>query len=174
MKNAQTIIFILMGSLILAACQKKQPSRLDLEMEKALPELERKAGQFDPSLAIKPGLAHRAVSVKQNPDGTYQIISIGELRKGVLPYGIDKEVNKKNLGFTVRWMGDGGKYLGSYTIEHPLNSRSCEDGTSKVRRSALNQFEVLIPADQNIRMIELGENGNSYSRLALKIDRPIK
>lgn len=150
------------------ACQEKKKSPLEIEIEKALPELESLSGNFDPSLTVQPSSSHRPLKIELSPDGTYKIVSIGELRKGTIPYQIDKKPNKRNMEFSVEFMDNGGKFLGSYSIEHPLNLRTCEGGDTKVQRSKDTNFELLIPSDENIQMVGIRENGKSMSRMSLK------
>lgn len=165
-------ISLLVASTFVVACKQEKKSALDLEVENKLPELESKAGQYDASMTVNLEKSHRAVLVQQNPDGSYQVLSIGEPRKGVLPYAIDRKDSRNASDFQVRWTNANGQLIGSYSIEHPLNLRSCEDGESKIQRSSINQFELLIPSNQSIQNIEISENGKLTANF--NINRYIK
>lgn len=160
-------IIVLSASLLILSCKQEKKSQLEIEVEKALPEMESKAGQYDPSIAINTEKSHRAVLIKQVQDGSYQIVSISEPRKGVLPYAIEQKVSRNRADFKVIWSDEGGNFIGAYSIEHPLHLRTCEDGESKTQKSDLTQFEILIPTNTAISMLEILENDKQSTRLLL-------
>ena len=89
------------------------------------------------------------------------------IRKGRLPYKIEREEPKKGLPFAVSWYDRSDHHLGSYTIENPVTFRSCEEGKQEIKVIRPANFEILLPANVDIGSVRISNEGKEVTRIQL-------
>jgi hypothetical protein len=150
-----THILILAASTVLVpmACRSKQDKQT-AELQSALEAIDKNVGSYDPSLTIKEGSSHRALSVRYAA-GAFTVDSISEPRKGRLPFKLEE---KSTLPFSVTFYDAQNKLIGGYSIENPVRLRTCESGEESIRLIDTLEFEILIPDNRSISTVKITEN----------------
>ncbi len=174
MKNIKIMGGTMLVALLFAISCTPQQTKSDKMLKEALPQLDKSAGNFDPSSEVKAESAHRALTIVVSNDGTYKLDSVSlnaPVRKGRLPYKIDREEPKGGLPFAVSWYDRANSRLGSYTIESPLLLRSCEDGKQEIKVVSAGSFELLLPANVDIGNVRITDAGKEVATFQLPARR---
>jgi hypothetical protein len=155
-------LFLVIFTLIamLSSCGQQKDKRKK-EVEAAVDKIDNLKGNFNPSIAINPASSHWAINVtydgrKFTVDSTY-----ASIRRGRLPYANEQ---KLTLPFAVKYFDAAGKLLGQYSIENPADLKSCEPDKEGRKTLSSVVFEILIPANEAISIVEISSAGREARR----------
>ncbi|MFT3822466.1 MAG: hypothetical protein QM731_01050 [Chitinophagaceae bacterium] len=161
------LLFVALLSII-TSC-KQQPSKADTEALAAVETIDSSKGDFDPAKQVSMQSAHWAITGKYTA-GSYQFDTTAfHIRSGRLPYA---QESKPSLPFVVSYYDVSGKLIGQYSIENPVNLKSCEPGKEGSKITDMD-FEILLPANTAISNIQIDISGKKAGTFRLPARRVV-
>lgn len=142
--------------IIFASCQQKKQDKLDQQANEAIAQMENQKGTFDPAKYVSLQSSHWAITGRYS-GGNYEFDTTAvSVRPGRTPHLPER---KPALPFVVSYFAADGRLIGQYSIENPVESRTCEDGQEGRRFNEGSIFEILLPADQAISHVQVQASG---------------
>lgn len=157
------ILFLVVLCAVFTSC-KQQPSKADNEVMTAVHQIDSVKGDFDPARQVNMQSTHWAITGKYS-GGVYQLDSVAYyIRPGRLPYVQER---KPAHAFVVSYYDTNGGLIGLYSIENPVNLKSCEPGKEGSKIADNVVFEILLPSNNAISNIQLDVDGKKAGSIRL-------
>ena len=159
MKRINFCAWVLILSCSIFSCKQKSQEQKDLES--ALEQIDRTKGNFNPQFNMD-SAGYFAIQSKYN-SGVYSVDSnVLIKRNGIFPF---RNEENPSLPFVVSYFDANNKIIGTYSIENPASARTCEEGKEGVHMIDGAIFEILLPANKNIKGYTVSDNGKQlFSR----------
>ncbi len=128
--------------------------------------IEKEKGQFNPAFQDMSQSSHFAVKINYN-NGVFELApGPASVRAGRMPYARD------GGDFMVQYNDANNKILGSYSIQDPTTVRSCDEGGKPfIKTIPHGSFDLLLPSNRSISIVEFSAGGKAVSKLTVPLGR---